>query len=331
MGDVGDRGGRAEGHRRRGAQLGDGAEHPVQVQAGLGVDDEALAAGLDVEVGQPIGLVDHQVGLERHAEQGPHRGDDVGPEGEVRDEPPVHHVELHAVDPGLLEGHAAVAEVGEIDGQHRRCDLDRARAAIHRVDPTPGGASRRSRRWPIHHRGDTGELRRDRRRAPRGRRRGPGPSARRARRVRARCPARRAGAGRGGRAPRRLGPGRAGRGDGRRRPTGSTPPCPAVALGCGGCDLQHAAAGGRSPRSRRPPSSTRSRRLGRIDDPPVVRRAGPGRATGFRTTVRAAVSDGRAGFRRHHSHDVVVPGRCLVAHPLIDDLIADGTSARPPR
>ena len=69
VGHVRDRRGRVEGHRRGGAQLGDGAQHPVQVQAGLGVHDQALAAGLDVQVGQPVRLLDHQVGLERHAEQ----------------------------------------------------------------------------------------------------------------------------------------------------------------------------------------------------------------------------------------------------------------------
>jgi len=65
------------------------------------------------------------------------------------------------------------------------------------------------------------------------------------------------------------------------------------------------------------------RRLGHIDDPLVTlgERLSP---EGFRTTVRAAVRNGEAGFRRHHSHDVVVPGSCLVAHPMVDHLLVDG-------
>ncbi len=65
------------------------------------------------------------------------------------------------------------------------------------------------------------------------------------------------------------------------------------------------------------------RRLGHIDDPTLVVGA-PLPDEGFRTTVRAAVDHGRAGFRRHHSHDVVTADHCLVAHPLVDELIADG-------
>ncbi len=65
-------------------------------------------------------------------------------------------------------------------------------------------------------------------------------------------------------------------------------------------------------------------RLGHIDEPAII--IGPALAAeGFRTTVRMAVLDGRAGYRRHHSHDVVVPPGCLVAHPLIDELIVDGS------
>jgi tRNA/tmRNA/rRNA uracil-C5-methylase (TrmA/RlmC/RlmD family) len=47
-------------------------------------------------------------------------------------------------------------------------------------------------------------------------------------------------------------------------------------------------------------------------------------ATGFRTTVRALVVDGRPAFRRHHSHDPVLVDTCLVAHPAIDALLRDG-------
>jgi 23S rRNA (uracil1939-C5)-methyltransferase len=68
------------------------------------------------------------------------------------------------------------------------------------------------------------------------------------------------------------------------------------------------------------------RRLGHIADPVVV--VGPPLpAEGFRTTVRMAVQDGRAGYRRHHSHDLVIPPGCLVAHPLIDELIQRGSFA----
>jgi 23S rRNA (uracil1939-C5)-methyltransferase len=44
----------------------------------------------------------------------------------------------------------------------------------------------------------------------------------------------------------------------------------------------------------------------------------------FRTTVRAMVANGRAGFRRAASHESVAVDGCLVAHPLIAELIVHG-------
>jgi len=100
------------------------------------------------------------------------------------------------------------------------------------------------------------------------------------------------------------------------------PPCPAVAAGCGGCDLQHAAPEAQ-PGLKAATVVDGLVRLGHVAEPHVV--VGPSLApTGFRTTVRAAVVDGRAGFRRHHSHDVVVVDHCLVAHPWVDQILTDG-------
>ncbi len=100
------------------------------------------------------------------------------------------------------------------------------------------------------------------------------------------------------------------------------PPCPHVAEGCGGCDWQHVG----------PATQSALRlglvvdalaRIGRIEAPPVEPGV-PLPTTATRTTLRAAVADGRAGFRRRRSHDVVVPGSCLIAHPLAEDLLVHG-------
>ncbi len=108
-------------------------------------------------------------------------------------------------------------------------------------------------------------------------------------------------------------------------PARVAPPCPSVAAGCGGCDLQHADPA-HQPELKATTVVDGLRRLGGLDDPRVV--VGPALpATGFRTTVRAAVVGGRAGFRRHHSHDVVVPDHCLVAHPVVDRILVEGRFA----
>ncbi|MCB1249119.1 MAG: class I SAM-dependent RNA methyltransferase [Acidimicrobiales bacterium] len=102
------------------------------------------------------------------------------------------------------------------------------------------------------------------------------------------------------------------------------PPCRFVEAGCGGCDLQHAAPDAQR-RLKAAVVADALRRLGGIDDVAVA--LGPVLPThGFRTTVRAAVRDGRTGFRRRRSHDVLVVDDCLVAHPLAADVLG-GTFA----
>jgi len=100
------------------------------------------------------------------------------------------------------------------------------------------------------------------------------------------------------------------------------PPCPSVVRGCGGCDLQHAVPGSQ-PGLKAAMVVDALRRIAHIEEPLVE--AGPALpATGFRTTVRAAVDGGRMGFRRHRSHEVVVTDTCLVAHPLVDEVVRHG-------
>lgn len=99
-------------------------------------------------------------------------------------------------------------------------------------------------------------------------------------------------------------------------------PCPHVAEGCGGCDWQHATEE-RQSELRRAVVSDSLRRLAGIND--VAVRPGPVlSAVGYRTTVRAMVSEGRAGYRVKGSHDAVRVDSCLIAHPLVEELLVDG-------
>ncbi len=96
-------------------------------------------------------------------------------------------------------------------------------------------------------------------------------------------------------------------------------PCTTGRAGCGGCDLAHA----------RPPLQHEMKlevvrdslqRIGRLDRLPdiSVRTTADAR---YRTTLRAAVHEGRAGYRRRVSHEIVVADQCLVAHPLAEELL----------
>lgn len=65
-------------------------------------------------------------------------------------------------------------------------------------------------------------------------------------------------------------------------------------------------------------------RIGRLEVPEI--RVGEDSAPGggHRTTVRAAVAGGRAGIRHRGSHEPVRHDSCLVAHPLVEEVLVDG-------
>lgn len=100
------------------------------------------------------------------------------------------------------------------------------------------------------------------------------------------------------------------------------PPCPEVARGCGGCDLQMA-----------PATLQRELKvgivadslahLGRLPDVPIS--AGEQLvAEGYRTTLRCGVVDGRAGFHRRRSNEIHVVQSCRIAHPAVREIVEQG-------
>ncbi len=100
------------------------------------------------------------------------------------------------------------------------------------------------------------------------------------------------------------------------------PPCPHVARGCGGCGWQHIEPDAQRHFKAEVLNDVLSR-IGGVATPLVL----PGislQETGYRTTVRVGVVNGRAGFRRSRSRSIVDVDSCLVAHPLVDELIEDG-------
>jgi 23S rRNA (uracil1939-C5)-methyltransferase len=103
------------------------------------------------------------------------------------------------------------------------------------------------------------------------------------------------------------------------------PRCPHARAGCGGCDL---AAFDHTAQLDAKLDLVRDalRRTGRWVDPNVV--AGPALDPwAFRTSLRVAVRDGRAALRMRRSHDLVTLDHCLVAHPLLDELVHEGRFA----
>lgn len=98
------------------------------------------------------------------------------------------------------------------------------------------------------------------------------------------------------------------------------PPCPHVAAGCGGCGWQHVEPAAQR-RLKIRVAEEALRRIGgmegTVDDGPALP------TDGFRTTVRCLVVDGRAAFRTARGHDAVVVDSCMIAHPRLEELIAE--------
>jgi 23S rRNA (uracil1939-C5)-methyltransferase len=98
-----------------------------------------------------------------------------------------------------------------------------------------------------------------------------------------------------------------------------SPPCPEVANGCGACTWQHVTQTAQQ-QFKTEIVRTSIERTGVACPVPEQVPLAP---WNFRTTIRAAVDKGRAGFFRTHSHDVVPVANCLIAHPLLVDLLVE--------
>jgi len=100
------------------------------------------------------------------------------------------------------------------------------------------------------------------------------------------------------------------------------PPCEHVARGCGGCSWQHLDVA-QHMEAKVAIVREALRRNGKIETLEVVA-GGFVPPTASRTTLRMAVTpDGRLGFRRGGSHDVIDTPTCLVAHSLLNGFIGD--------
>ncbi len=74
------------------------------MRSGFGVNRDVVAAGLGESLEIRIAGRDHQMRVEDFLRMRAHRLDDIGPVGNVRHEVAIHHVEMHPVRAGLIDG-----------------------------------------------------------------------------------------------------------------------------------------------------------------------------------------------------------------------------------
>ena len=97
-------------------------------------------------------------------------------------------------------------------------------------------------------------------------------------------------------------------------------PCTHQLEGCGGCDLLHVA----------PDAQLTMKTAMVIDQLARSEVSAPDPSMRSlendhgRTTIRAAVHEGRAGYRMRGSHDIVVPDACDAVDPLAEELLVEG-------
>jgi tRNA/tmRNA/rRNA uracil-C5-methylase (TrmA/RlmC/RlmD family) len=105
------------------------------------------------------------------------------------------------------------------------------------------------------------------------------------------------------------------------------PPCPWAGPGrCGGCDFQHVTPAAQRALKTVVVREQLSRLAGIESEVEVEEVPGAPDGLGWRTRVQFAVdAAGRAGLRRHRSHEVVPVDRCRIAHPLVT---AEGVTDR---
>ena len=100
------------------------------------------------------------------------------------------------------------------------------------------------------------------------------------------------------------------------------PPCPHVGRGCGGCAWQHLEPS-RHLAAKVDIVRESLVRVGKVADLEIT--AGGSVAHDHaRTTVRMAVdASGRLGFRKSQSNEIVDVDSCLIAHPLLEEMMGD--------
>lgn len=112
------------------------------------------------------------------------------------------------------------------------------------------------------------------------------------------------------------------------------PPCPHVEehptqRGCGGCQWQYITPHGQA-RLKVDIAVDQIRRLGQLAEVPLA--AGTARrvtSTNYRTSVRAGIgANGQAGIRRRATDDPIAHEVCMVAHPLVEQLLVHGRFPR---
>jgi GNAT superfamily N-acetyltransferase len=124
---------RIEHDARALSEMANVLERPMQMWRGFDVNAEPVGTGLGEIIEVLLWLDDHQVNVDWQARCGTNRFHDRWPDGDVRDEAPIHDVDVNPVGSGELGRSNLFGEPTEISREDRRRDGQRA-GRSHGVD-----------------------------------------------------------------------------------------------------------------------------------------------------------------------------------------------------
>jgi hypothetical protein len=108
------------------AEAADELQRAMRMGPGLDMQRDEVRAGLGEGLDVGIDRRDHQMHVEQLARAAADRLQDVGPEGDVGHEMPVHHVAMDPVAAGGVDPLDLGAQRGEVGGEDRGRDADGA-------------------------------------------------------------------------------------------------------------------------------------------------------------------------------------------------------------
>ena len=87
--------------------------------------DQGIGAGLGERLQEPVGMLDHQVDLQRQPRDRAQPPHDHRAEGQIRHEMAVHHVDVDPVGPGPLDLGHLLSQAGRVGREDRGGELHR--------------------------------------------------------------------------------------------------------------------------------------------------------------------------------------------------------------
>src|SRR5688572_15452962 len=94
------------------------------------MDGDGIRAGFEKARQIMIGMLDHEMNIERELRQLAHRGHDRGANGNVIHEMAIHDVQVHPVSPGFFSAPDFGGELGAVRGDEGRSDQDAGHGVV---------------------------------------------------------------------------------------------------------------------------------------------------------------------------------------------------------